>query len=308
MDRRKQLVPAIQDANVARRNQEMSFSADASLGRRTGAGLFEPGNGIPPSKEIHGKWLNAGALHRITGIQGAGAIMTSDDAQMDPYKACIGIAAHARDFGARLFERSRVGRITPAGRGLHVKLARGEIRAAWAIIATGYATPEFKPLAGRFRMTNTYVIATPRLDGATRRRMGLGRVMLWDTEEPYHYARWTPDGRLILGGEDERRKHDRRRALARHARTLAEHLQSLYPILRGVQAEYAWERLFATTPDGLPYIGTHRNFLRHLFAVGLGRHGAAAPWLGARIILRHIAGDLAKGDGLFGFSRILQPH
>ena len=60
MDRRKQLVPAIQAANVPRRNQEMSFSADASLGRRTGAGLFEPGNGIPASKEIHGKWLNAG--------------------------------------------------------------------------------------------------------------------------------------------------------------------------------------------------------------------------------------------------------
>jgi signal transduction histidine kinase len=38
----------------------MSYSADSSLGRRASAGLFEPGNGVPASKEIHGKWLNAG--------------------------------------------------------------------------------------------------------------------------------------------------------------------------------------------------------------------------------------------------------
>ena len=36
-------------------------------------------------------------------------------------------------------------------------------------IATGYATPYFKPLAGRFRMLNTYVVATRPLDAAERR-------------------------------------------------------------------------------------------------------------------------------------------
>ena len=30
-------------------------------------------------------------------------------------------------------------------------------RADWVVIATGYATPEFKPLPARFRMLNTYV-------------------------------------------------------------------------------------------------------------------------------------------------------
>lgn len=60
MDRRKQLVPAMGDATVARVNQEMSVSGESSLGRRAGAGLFEPGNGLPASKVIHGKWLHAG--------------------------------------------------------------------------------------------------------------------------------------------------------------------------------------------------------------------------------------------------------
>ena len=62
---------------------------------------------------------------------------------------------------------------------------------------------------------------------------------------------------------------------------------------------------FDDTVDGLPYIGPHRNFPRHLFALGLGRHGVGRAWLAARILLRQIAGEPAKGDELFGFSRNL---
>jgi glycine/D-amino acid oxidase-like deaminating enzyme len=56
----------------------------------------------------------------------------------------------------------------------------------------------------------------------------------------------------------------------------------------------------------LPYIGPHRNFPRHLFALGLGRHGAGASWLAARVLLRQFAGKPAKGDDHFGFPRILR--
>ena len=45
----------------------------------------------------------------------------------------------------------------------------------------------------RFRMLNTDVVATRPLTASERRRIGPGAVMLWDTERPYHYARWTSD-------------------------------------------------------------------------------------------------------------------
>ena len=32
-----------------------------------------------------------------------------------------------------------------------------------------------------------------------RRALGLSNVMVWDTERPYHYARWTPEHRLLVG-------------------------------------------------------------------------------------------------------------
>ena len=114
---------------------------------------------------IRAAWLSPAALQRTTGIQGAGAIVTRGNAQLDPYKSCLGIAASARHGGARLFEHSAVKRVTGGRTCVRLTLDDGEILADWAIVATGFATPEFRPLAGRFRMTNTYVIASPPMSG-----------------------------------------------------------------------------------------------------------------------------------------------
>lgn len=254
---------------------------------------------------LSGAWLSTEALQRATGVAGAGGILTRGNAQVDPYKACIGIAALARDAGARLFEHSAVRRVRGSRQGVHVVLDRGEVRADWALIATGYATAEFKPLAGRFRMTNTYVIATPRISAPLRRRMGLGRLMLWDTDVPYHYARWTPDHRVLLGGEDQPRvgRRPRRSAIRKHAARLMSHLASLYPVLDRLAPEYAWEGLFATSPDGLPYIGLHRRYPRHLFALGYGGNGMTFGYMAAEILLRYVRGKETTEDEFFGFGR-----
>ena len=187
---------------------------------------------------IPGRWLSPAALKRETGIDGAGGILTRGNAQVDPYRSCLGVARGARDAGARLFEHSAVKRLTGGRGGVDIELEHGAIHADWAIVATGYATPEFKPLAGRFRMMNTYVIATPPLPLRTRRDMGLGRVMLWDTERPYHYARWTPDQRLLFGGQDRPKllRAARADALDRRAELLSAELGEIYPALAGADA------------------------------------------------------------------------
>jgi glycine/D-amino acid oxidase-like deaminating enzyme len=179
------------------------------------------------------------------------------------------------------------------------------VRADQVIIATGYATPSFKPLAGRFRMLNTYVITTRRLSGSERRRLGLGTVMLWDTERPYHYARWTDDHRLMLGGADQRQVSGRRRApvLRERAQSVLDHFTRLYPSLAGVEAEYAWEGLFAMTPDSLPYIGPHRRYPRHLFALGYGGNGMTFGFLASTLLLDWYRGKWSGDHDLFAFSR-----
>ena len=129
------------------------------------------------------------------------------------------------------------------------------------VIATGYATPEFKLLSSRFRMMDTFVIATRRLPARLRREIARARAMSWDTERPYHYLRWTHDHRLLVGGEDLRHKtgRNRRTRLKNCRERLRAFAARVYPVLAGEVPEYAWEGLFAETPDGLPFVGRHHD-------------------------------------------------
>jgi glycine/D-amino acid oxidase-like deaminating enzyme len=252
------------------------------------------------------RWLDSAKLRHAAGIDAEGAILTAGNAQVDPYRACLAVARGAAAHGAALFEHSTVRKIDGTRRGVTIKLAGGTITADWAVIATGYATPAFKPLAARFTMMNTYVIATPRIPAAVRRRMGLGDVMMWDTAHPYHYLRWTPDHRLLFGGMDRPQlpRAIRPAALRRRASGLTAELIDLYPSLAGITPEYSWEGLFAMTPDGLPYVGTHRRYPRQLFALGYGGNGMTLGFLAAQSLVRIAQGTANRDDELFGFGRM----
>jgi glycine/D-amino acid oxidase-like deaminating enzyme len=254
---------------------------------------------------IGGRWLGRRALADQTGIDGAAGIRTTGNAQVDPYEACIGFLRAAARRGALIFDRSPAHRIVHARDHVTVVTPRGSVRADHVIIATGYATPSFKPLAGRFRMLNTYVVTTRRLTPSERRRVGLDAVMLWDTERPYHYARWTDDHRLMLGGADRRLVAGRRRApaLRECAQTVVDYFTTLYPSLAGIESEFAWEGLFAMTPDSLPYIGPHRRYPRHLFALGYGGNGMTFGFLASSLLLDWYRGQRTSDHDLFAFGR-----
>jgi glycine/D-amino acid oxidase-like deaminating enzyme len=255
--------------------------------------------------DLGGRWLGRDALSRATGLDAAGAIRTAGEAQVDPYRACVGLLKAAAGRGAHIFERTSADRIRPGRDGVVITTPRGTIHADRVIIATGYATPYFKPLLARFRMLTTYVVATRRMSAAERRQVGLGAMMLWDTGRPYHYARWTRDHRLMMGGGDCRLlpERERARALRRSARGVHEHFLRLYPALADIPLEWAWEGLFATTPDSLPYVGPHLRYPRHLFALGYGGNGMTFGFLAAGLLLDWYQRRPSGDHDLFAFSR-----
>lgn len=254
---------------------------------------------------LAGTWLDPAALSRASGIRGAGAIRTKGNAQLNPLKACAGFIDAAARGGADVFERSTINRIRSVGDGVRLYSSHGTIDALQVVIATGYATRYFRPLAGRFRLRRTYVLATNRIGVGDRRRLGMGKVMLWDTARPYHYVRWTPDRRLLLGGEDHPVKPGARRALqfVDATRTLRDYFEELFPVLGEVGIDTAWEGLFAMTPDGLPYIGPHRRYPRHAFALGYGGNGMTFAALAARILVEQWRGVSSPDHALFAFNR-----
>jgi glycine/D-amino acid oxidase-like deaminating enzyme len=237
------------------------------------------------------EWLGPAQIRRRTGIAAHGAIL-SKGAQFDPYRACVGILRRASAADAQVFERSEVRRIEQAHDGVRIRTRQGMLRAERVVIATGYATPQFRPLAGRFQMYRTYVLATEPVDRVQRDDVGLSDVMVWDTERPYHYARWTPEHRLLLGGEDRlvRPGQRRRQQSMTAARDLLAYFEARLPGLATVRTERAWEGLFAMTSDGLPYIGPHRRYPHHWFALGYGGNGMTFGFLAARLLLERWQG------------------
>ena len=81
-------------------------------------------------------------------------------------------------------------------------------------------------------------------------------------------------------------------------------LLKMYPAISGLQPAFGWRLSSAVTKDALPYIGPHRNYPRHLFALG-GSAGdsVTGAFLAARVLVRALEGQPESSDDAFGFTR-----
>ena len=84
---------------------------------------------------------------------------------------------------------------------------------------------------------------------------------------------------------------------------LRDYFETLYPALSEIGFDTAWEGLFAMTPDSLPYIGPHRRYPRHTFALGYGGNGMTFAALAARILVEQWLGIESADHELFAFNR-----
>jgi glycine/D-amino acid oxidase-like deaminating enzyme len=250
--------------------------------------------------------LNARAVARETAVEAAGGIRTRG-AALDPYRACLGLASAAAVRGAALFERSPVKRIRAASRHVDVTTDAGTVRANAVLIATGAPLADLRSLRRHFRAEQGYAVVTAPLSAAVRRQTGPRVAALCDTAAPPHFLRWLKEDRVLFAGADQPPVplRSREKTLVQRTGQLMYELSLVYPAISGTAPEWSWDYSFETSVDGLPCIGTHRNFPRHLFALGHGRHGVGTAWLAARLLLRHYRGEPDKRDELFGFARIL---
>jgi glycine/D-amino acid oxidase-like deaminating enzyme len=253
-------------------------------------------------------WLTAAALARETALDmGVGAVRTRDGAQMDPFRAALGLAAAADKRGAAIFEKTAARRIRAGRKQVEVRTESGAITASSVVIATGYPPPDLRGLRRHFTPELHYCVTTEPLPSSTRRAVGRRAASIEDLASPRHTLRWMKDDTVLFCGAAQPAIPERARRKAVEQRTwqLMYELSLLYPAISGVQPAHAWDVEVARTVDGLPYIGTHRNYPRHLFALGIDPHRLGHSWLAARLLLRHYQGESGKTDAPFGFSRIL---
>jgi glycine/D-amino acid oxidase-like deaminating enzyme len=246
------------------------------------------------------EWLAPAELARRYGIAAPAALSSSGDAEIDTYAFVLAVLHDAVRRGARVYTRTAVERLEPTGAGVTVVAGAHRIAASRVVCASGYqATTWLNRPTGR--LASTWAAVTrplSRFDGWA------DRCLIWETARPYVYARTTDDGRALVGGGDAPgpERHDDRALLREKVKMLADRLHRLFPAL-DIDVEFAWGGTFATTLDGLPFIGEVAGWPNVWFALAYGGNGITFSVVAADLIREALAGRPAPDGGMLGFGR-----
>ena len=272
------------DATMLRREQTM----------RKQAGLDAP-------------WLSADAARRSLLTGSAGSIRLRDAFLFDPVRATFALAGAASSRGARIFEQSAVRRTSFTRKDALVALPAGTIRTRGVVVATGEPGRLFGQLRRHVRRLEGFAVATHPLNAAMRRETGARGVVLTEAGEAPHWMRWLADDRLLFAGALATPVGDRQqdRAVMQRTAQLMYELSVRFPVISGLPAAWGWSLPVVSTPDGLPWIGPHRNYPHHFFSMAFGWHGDALAWQAARAAVRYFKREPRREDEAFGFVRHL---
>lgn len=270
------------------------FAADAALSREAAA-RAEAG--------LDARWMKGAAASTRAATPTTGAMRMTGWGIANPLAVTSTLARAAAARGARLFEQSPVRRIRTRGRQVEIQTGRGTVTADTVVVCTGEPTALFRPLARHFHLQERYAAVTDPLPAAVRKQMARDAIVA-DVELPPHAVRWAGGDRLLIAGADGPRTPARTKGKLHVQRTgqLMYELSRLYPAISGIRPSHGWDIPVALSADEAMVAGPHRNYPRHLFALGTG-HDPAAAFLASRIVLRHLQGDATRDDGYFGFTR-----
>lgn len=247
------------------------------------------------------EFVPAPELKRRWGMHGAGAIRSRVAAEADPVALTTALLRRAAKNGAVLHDRTAVTRLVAHRGGVRLHTDRGPmVRASHAVWATGYEAAAALP-RGLVELRSTFALASEpvRIKGREWR----DRATMWEFAEPYLYAR-RADDRVIVGGEDVGYRGDaaRDRLIDRKVRVLVRKFRALMPGI-ALEPAFAWAGTFATTPDGMGYIGSLGPRGRVMYALGFGGNGITCGVIASRLIVDALAGRKNPDARLFRIGR-----
>ncbi len=246
---------------------------------------------------IKAELLDAATLRERHGLHRRAAIDSAISASADPAQLTAALLRNAKTHGIEITAGVEIKDVRNSDEDVVVSASEGQvITANHVVFCTGYEFLE--AIANKSqKLISTWALASrPRL----KRPGWLDRYLVWEGSDPYLYFRTTPDGRVIVGGEDEDGEDaykDSSKA-AKKAKILVEKLGDLTGISIG-KPDFTWSAAFGVTPNGLPMIG-HLPGMKNVFVtMGFGGNGITFSQIAADIISSEILGHRDADWDLF---------
>lgn len=247
--------------------------------------------------------LEEDELQSRFGLQAPVALLTEVAAQVDPYQMAHCLLMRVVRKGGEVFDRTCLLEFKPNRRGVVATLDNGvKIRCSHMVVAAGYESQLMLDQKVA-RNRSSYAFVSDPMPNALK---ALRTCLIWESARPYLYARSTRDGRLIVGGEDDKIDIPLKRdaLVVRKAERLKQKIAARFPSL-ATEPVFAWAGTFAETEDGLPFFGCHpQHGPRVHFAMAYGGNGITYSMIGAELLRAGLQGHGHPCAALFSFDRL----
>jgi glycine/D-amino acid oxidase-like deaminating enzyme len=246
-------------------------------------------------------WLEKDEIRRKFGFNSEGGLLSAHGAAADAYKLTHLLLKYVIKSGGQVFDNTEVTQINTSKSGIQLKVSTGmKVKAKKLIIACGYESQQYIPFKVQ-KLHSTYAIAS---EPFSQTDFWYKNALIWETATPYLYLRTTDDNRVIVGGKDVpfTNPSGRDRLINSKAKALERAFSKLFPGI-ALKTDFKWTGNFASTKDGLPFIGSIRQMDHTYFALGYGGNGITFSMIASEIIRDLILGKTNKNVAIFSFDR-----
>jgi len=237
------------------------------------------------NRKEHGfkvSWLEAEQVQALGIEEGRAAILSASGASMDPYKFTQDLLQVCVAKGLTIYDRTEVTSIKHQEENIVLQTQNGQrVTTTHVVHCTGYesvATLDEDIVA----LKSTYALAS---EAVSKLPVAFKKHIFWDTSKPYLYFRNTPEGRIIMGGGDEKFKNSKVRdaLLKKKEKTLLKAFKNTFSETP-FSLDYSWAGTFGETKDGLPYIGKPDQTKNEHYVLGFGGNGITFSVMGMQAI------------------------
>ena len=237
------------------------------------------------------------------GFEAPAAILSELGAQTNAYAFTHLLHQFNINNGCKVYDRTKISAIKHNKDGAQLATENKQlIKAKFLIYATGYESVNYlnKKIVG---LQSTYAIISE--NGHAGESIWKDDVLIWNTDDPYLYMRTAPNGRIIIGGRDEKFYNPEKRdgLLEQKSKALKKDFNKLFPDIE-FNTDYCWTGTFGSTKDGLPFIGPYKPLPNSYFSLGFGGNGITFSLIAAEIITDLISGKENADVKIFAFERV----